>query len=90
MVLYQSANFSLKLKKTPSFGEHIIVSKATNKSAVKRNLLKRRLRTILKEVLKNRKQQNQTIFLYTKKSTQTLKYKELKDELDSLFKKIKI
>ncbi len=62
----------------------IVVSLKVSKRSTKRNLLKRRIRAIIKEEMPNLRQ-GFDILVITNYKTITLSYKELKDNLLKLF-----
>lgn len=64
----------------------LVVSKKVAKQAVARNLLRRRVYAIFGEKLENLK--NNHVVLLTKPSIKNLTFKELRDELENVFKKI--
>lgn len=66
----------------------VIVGKKTNKSAVKRNLFKRRARAALREAAGIRK--GYDILLILGKNIENLNYHDLKKELFFLLKKIRL
>lgn len=90
-VAYYSQNTSLKVVKTSDLVSRFSVytPKKEVKSAVKRNLLRRRVQFILQKVLpKTNKGYNTVIFL--KKGTLSLPFSKLKDEVVFLLKKAKL
>ena len=85
-MLYQGDFLSLKVKTDKNPRVHIIISKSIYSSAVKRNLLKRRIKSVVREFI-GKKNLKLSIFVYTKKEIRDKKYKEIKNELVNLFKK---
>ncbi len=90
-ISYYTQNISLKIIENqstkPKFG--VSVSKKEIKTAVKRNLLKRRTLSILRKVaLKTKRSFSSVIFL--KKGAINLPYPKLEDEVVFLLKKAKI
>ena len=66
-MLYQTDLLSLKIKQTQSPKVHIVVSKKISPTAVSRNLLKRRLKASIGELIK-KPIKDKTIFIYPKKT----------------------
>jgi len=67
----------------------IVVSTKVHKSAVKRNLIKRRLRAIIKKNIKKIKT-GYDVMILTKLAVLNLSYQEIKQILESLFEKAKL
>lgn len=77
---------TLKYQKSFQNKVSIVVSSKQQKSAVKRNALKRRLYSLFEEYFKNNKNSNAYI-LYTSKQAQTLDFDEIRTLFYELFKK---
>jgi ribonuclease P protein component len=85
-VFYQTPNLSLRVQNNPISRIHIIISKNTIKKSTNRNLIKRRIKSSIKETL-NTPLKNKTLFFYIKKGIEKKKYKEIKEEIKTLLKK---
>lgn len=90
-VNYFSQNISLRIVKNNNIGLKfgVSVSKKELKTAVKRNLLKRRTSSILREIETNKKPGFVCLF-FLKKGALNLSYQKLKDEIVFLLKKAKV
>jgi len=88
-VLFQGKLFSLKVKKGVKLNTHVIISKSVYASAVKRNLLKRRVKSIIREFI-GKKNTKLSIFIYTKKEVRDKNYKEIKEDIKVLLEKAKL
>lgn len=67
----------------------VVVSKKTAKTAVARNLIRRRFYEIMQELQKSLTQQGMIVF-YPKKETTTADFKDLKEEVKVALQKAKI
>lgn len=76
---------TLKYRKTTSQKASVVISKKVEKSAVKRNLLKRRLYNIFKDYIDKKEL---SFILYASKAVKELSFVELKAKCNELFKKI--
>ena len=88
-MIYKSENISLKIKKSAPEGAHFVVSKKVFKTAVRRNLLKKRARAVISEFFGKRDIKESLIF-YFKKTANTLSFRALKKEIVELLKKAKV
>ncbi len=88
-MLYQTDLLSLKIKQTQSPKVHIVVSKKISPTAVSRNLLKRRLKSSIGELIK-KPIKDKTIFIYPKKTILNKKYSDIKKDISALLKRAKI
>lgn len=90
-VAYYSQNTSLKVIKTsdPVSRFSVYTPKKEVKSAVKRNLLRRRVQFILQKVLPKTKQGHNTV-IFLKKGILKLPFFKLEDEVVFLLKKAKL
>jgi ribonuclease P protein component len=90
-VSYFGRNISLKIAKIgderPKFG--VSVSKKEVKTAVKRNLLKRRVLSILREI-EPKINSGFICLFFLKKGALDISYQQLQDEITFLLKKAKI
>jgi ribonuclease P protein component len=82
----KNPTISLKVKDSTVTNLYIIVSKNVSLKANKRNLIKRRLKESIKEVLKSLPK-NKTLFFYAKKGILEQSYQEIKKEVSILIKK---
>ena len=84
--------FSMRSKRNNAslpFSFAVVVSKKVIKTAVGRNLIKRRVRAIVEELHHARKEEwNTSIVLFLKKEGTTLSFKELKLQIQDVFRKI--
>ena len=90
-VTYYNPNTSLKTIKTisPKSGFSVYTPKKEVKSAVKRNLIRRRVQFILQKVLPKINHSHNTVILL-KKGVLKLPFYKLEDEIVFLLKKAKI
>lgn len=90
-VSYRSQNISLKIVKTPDTKPRfsVYVPKKELKSAVKRNLLRRRAQSALRKILPKAGFNFNAVILL-KKGALTLPYSKLEEEIIFLLRKAKI
>lgn len=88
---FSSDNFILKItpieQKESAFA--FVVQSKTTKKAVERNKLKRRARSVVRNILNSIKN-NIGVIVFLKKSSIDMTYKEMNEELANLFKKARI
>lgn len=77
---------TLKYQKSSQNRASVVISSKQQKSAVKRNTLKRRLYSLFEEYFKKSKDLNNYI-LYTSKQSQELNFGEIKELFYAFFKK---
>ncbi len=90
--IYHTPYFSLRVKKNDAnepFSFTAVVSSKVIKTAVGRNLFKRRARAIVKELFLNKKEiWPITVALFLKKDGASLPYKQLKAQIIEVFRKV--
>ncbi|MFC1595271.1 ribonuclease P protein component [Patescibacteria group bacterium] len=92
--LIKSKNFSIHLNKASlNIKDHgvkvgIVISRKVSKKAVVRNTLKRRMSEIIRPLVSDFKYKNVNIVIKVYVSAKDLRFSEIKEELEKLFKEI--
>ena len=86
-----STHFSLRFRKKnqETSGFSVVVSKKIEKTAVRRNLLKRRVYEAIQKLLPHQTEVVQGV-VFAKKGSNKLSFKEIEEEIKTLFKKAKL